>query len=99
VIFRRRLDQPSVVPWPSHGAAFWVGLQIGRVTGYMAGWSRLARASIVIAGMALTIFLFWLDHPGWAVAVGFVVLAVFWLSVSSEASGFETKDVTEERTE
>jgi hypothetical protein len=87
------------VPWPNDRAAFWVGRQIGRVSGYLAAWSRPARASIVIAGMALAIPIFWLDHPGWAVTVGFVVLAVFWLSVSSEASELETKDVTEERTE
>jgi hypothetical protein len=81
VIFRRRRDQPSVVPWPSQGGAFWVGLQIGRVSGYLAAWSRPARASIVIAGMALVIPLFWLGHPGWAVSVGFVAFATFWLTV------------------
>jgi hypothetical protein len=74
------------VPWPSQGAAFWVGLQIGRFTGYLEGWSRLARASIVIAGMVLVIPLFWLDHPGWAVAIGLVALTVFWLAMLMEAS-------------
>ncbi len=81
MIFRRPRDHPSEVPWPSQGAAFWAGLQIGRVSGYLAAWSRPARASIVIAGMALAIPLFWLDHPGWAVAIGFVALAIFRLAM------------------
>jgi fatty acid desaturase len=52
----------------------------------MVGWSRMARASIVIVGMALAIPLFWLGRPGPAVVVGFVALAVFWLTLSAEPS-------------
>ena len=95
MIFRRRRPQQPAASWPSQGAAFWVGLQIGRVTGYLAGWSRLARAGIVIAGMALAIPLFWLDRPSWAVAIGFLALAVFWLVVPlqvAEASLPERND-------
>jgi hypothetical protein len=44
----------------------------------------MARATIVIVGMGLAIPLFWLDHPGWGAATGFVALAFFWLSVPSE---------------
>jgi hypothetical protein len=84
VIFRPSRDQLSTVPSPNHGVAFWAGLQIGRVSGYLAAWSRPARASIVIAGMALVIPLFWINLPGRAVAVGFVALTIFWLSVSPE---------------
>jgi hypothetical protein len=31
--------------------------------------------------MALAIPLFWLGYPGWAVSVGFVAFATFWLTV------------------
>lgn len=55
----------------------------------MAGWSRMTRASIVIVGMALAIPLFWLDHPGWAVVVGFVALAAFRLTVPVEPPRIE----------
>ena len=99
MIFRRRRPHQPVASWPNQGAAFWVGLQISRASGYLAGWSRMARAAIVIAGMALAIPLFWLDRPGWAVVVGFVVLAAFWLSISSETCGLETKNVVDERAE
>jgi hypothetical protein len=85
VIFRRRLPQQPTASWAGQGAAFWIGLQIGRVAGSLAGWSRLARASIVISGMALAIPLFWFDYPGWAVVVGFVALTIFWLAVPVNA--------------
>ena len=52
----------------------------------MAGWSRMTRASIVIVGMAVAILLFWLGRSGFAVVVGFVALAVFWLTLSAEPS-------------
>ena len=52
----------------------------------MAGWSRMTRASIVIIGMAVAIPLFWLGHPGLAVAVGFVAIAIFWLTLPAEPS-------------
>jgi hypothetical protein len=50
----------------------------------MAGWSRMTRASIVIFGMAVAIPLFWLGRPGLAVVVGFVALAIFWLTLPAE---------------
>jgi hypothetical protein len=81
VIFRRRRLQQPAASWPSQGAALWVGLQIGRITGYLAGWPRWACAGIVIAGMGLAIPLFWLGHPGWGVATGFVALVIFWFAV------------------
>jgi hypothetical protein len=52
----------------------------------MVGWSRMTRASIVIVGMALAILLFWLGRPGLAVVVGFVALAIFWLTLPAELS-------------
>ena len=90
MIFRRSRPHQPAGSCPSQGAAFWVGLQIGRATGYLAGWSRLARASIVIIGMALVIPLLWLDHPGWGVAIGFVSLAIFWLAVPAETTISDT---------
>lgn len=95
MIFGRRRREQLATPWPGQGFAFRLGQVIGRVSHYMAGWSRMARASIVIVGMAVAIPLFWLGRPGLAVVVGFVALAIFWLTLpagSSEPEPTEAED-------
>jgi hypothetical protein len=54
---------------------------------------------MVIVGMALVIPLFWLGRPGLAVVVGFVALAIFWLTLPAEPSDPESTELDEERKE
>lgn len=82
MLFRRKRKERATAPWPAQGVAFRFGQWLGRIGTYMAGWSRLTRASIVLVGMALAIPLFWTGHAGWAVVIGGVSIAVFWLSVN-----------------
>lgn len=82
MLFRRKRKERATAPWPAQGVAFRFGQWLASIGGYMAGWSRLTRASIVLVGMALAIPLFWTGHAGWAVVIGGLALAVFWLSVN-----------------
>ena len=82
-MFRRKAPPPAA-PWPAQGLAFRFGQALGRLGNAMAQWSRLARASIVLVGMALAVMLFWTSHPGWAIGVGLIALALFWLALPSQ---------------
>lgn len=94
MIFRRR--KPAAVrpaaPWPAQGVGFRIGLAIGRLSNYLASWSRQKRAGMVVGGMVIAIPLFWLGHPGWAVLIGGFVSVLFWLSVSNEPRSTPLQD-------
>lgn len=83
MLFRRRRPPAT---WPSQGIAFRIGQGLGQLGHYMAGWSRMTRATIVIVGMALAIALFWLGLMGWGVGVGLTALALFWLTLPSDVA-------------
>ena len=46
--------------------------------------------------MSLAIPLFWLGRPGLAVVVGFVALAIFWLTLPAERSDPEPTELDDE---
>lgn len=88
MIFRRRKSAAArtAAPWPAQGVGFRIGLAIGRLSNYLAGWSRQKRAGLVVGGMAIAIPLFWLGRPGWAVLIGGFVSLMFWLSLPTDTA-------------